>query len=42
MEPGKPKAADPDAIARVVESAQRMGVEIDEREAQEWVAAMET
>jgi hypothetical protein len=30
------------AIARVVESAQRLGVELDEREAQEWVSAMET
>ena len=42
MEPGKPKAADPDAIAKVIESAKRLGVEIDEREAEEWVAAMET
>ena len=41
MEPGKPKAADRDAIAKVIESAQRLGVEIDEREAKEWVAAME-
>ena len=31
-----------EAIARVVESATRMGVELDEREAAEWVAAMET
>jgi hypothetical protein len=30
-----------DAIARVVESATRLGVELDEREAAEWVAAME-
>ena len=30
-----------EAIARVVESAQKMGVELDEREAEEWVAAME-
>ena len=30
------------AIARVVESATRLGVELDEREAAEWVAAMET
>jgi hypothetical protein len=30
------------AIGRVIESAQRLGVELDEREAQEWVAAMET
>ena len=30
------------AIARVVESARRLGVELDEREAAEWVAAMET
>ena len=29
------------AIARVVESAQRLGVELDEREAQDWVAAMQ-
>ena len=39
---GAPGSADfAAAIARVVESAQRMGVELDEREAQEWVAAME-
>ena len=31
-----------EAIARVVESATRLGVELDEREAAEWVAAMET
>jgi hypothetical protein len=31
-----------EAIARVVESAARLGVEVDEREAAEWVAAMET
>lgn len=31
-----------EAIARVVESATRFGVELDEREAAEWVAAMET
>jgi hypothetical protein len=30
------------AIARVVKSATRLGVELDEREAAEWVAAMET
>ncbi len=30
------------AIARVVESAARLGVEIDEREAEDWIAAMET
>jgi hypothetical protein len=29
-----------EAIARVVESAQRLGVELDEREAQDWVEAM--
>ncbi len=29
-----------DAIARVVESARRLGVELDEREAQDWVEAM--
>ena len=51
MEPGtdnasaggaaKGKAAEgPDAIARVVESAQRMGVELDEQEARNWVEAM--
>jgi hypothetical protein len=35
------KSAEYDAaIARVVESAQRLGVELDEREAQEWVEAM--
>jgi hypothetical protein len=31
-----------DAIARVIESAARLGVERDEREAHEWVAAMAT
>jgi hypothetical protein len=31
-----------EAIARVVKSATRLGVELDEREAAEWVAAMET
>ena len=31
-----------EAISRVVESATRMGVELDEHEAAEWVAAMET
>ncbi len=31
-----------EAIARVVESATRLGVELDEAEAAEWVAAMET
>ena len=31
-----------EAIARVVASATRLGVELDEREAAEWVAAMET
>ena len=31
-----------DAIAKVVESATRLGVELDEAEAAEWVAAMET
>ena len=31
-----------EAIAKVVESATRLGVELDEREAAEWVAAMET
>ena len=30
----------PDAIAMVIESAQRLGVELDEREAREWVEAM--
>jgi hypothetical protein len=40
MQPGKPRAAR-DAIAKVIESARRLGVEIDEREAEEWVAAME-
>ena len=29
------------AIARVVESAERLGIHIDQREAEEWVAAME-
>ncbi len=29
------------AVARVVESAQRLGVELNEREAKEWIAAME-
>jgi len=31
-----------DAIARVIESAARLGVELDEREAHDWVAAMAT
>ena len=31
-----------EAIAKVVESATRLGVELDEAEAAEWVAAMET
>ena len=31
-----------EAIAKVVASATRFGVEIDEREAADWVAAMET
>jgi hypothetical protein len=31
-----------EAIARIVASATRLGVELDEREAAEWVAAMET
>ncbi len=31
-----------EAIARVVESAQRLGVELDEHEAADWIAAMET
>ncbi len=30
------------AIARIVESAQRLGIGIDEREADEWIAAMAT
>jgi hypothetical protein len=30
------------AIARIVESAERLGVELDQREAEDWVAAMET
>lgn len=29
-----------DAISRVIESASRLGVEIDEQEAQQWIAAM--
>jgi hypothetical protein len=29
------------AIAKIVESAQRLGIDIDEREADEWVAAMQ-
>jgi hypothetical protein len=49
MEPGKdaakgagasPEADRAAAIARIIESAQRLGVEIDEREAEDWVAAM--
>jgi hypothetical protein len=50
MEPGKAvaagaatvsKTADYDAaIAKIVESAQRIGVELDEKEAREWVDAM--
>ncbi len=31
-----------EAIARVLESAQRLGVELDEHEAADWIAAMET
>ena len=53
MEPGtegtpvggsaKGKASDgADAISRVIESAARLGVELDEHEANEWVAAMAT
>jgi len=38
----KPHAAGPDAITRVIDSARRLGLELDEREATEWVAAMET
>jgi len=34
------EAAQDDAVARVVGSARRMGVELDEREAAEWIAAM--
>jgi hypothetical protein len=37
-----PKAEEYDAaIAKVVESAQRLGIDIDRREAEEWVSAME-
>ena len=37
-----PTGADYDAaIAKIVESAQRMGIDINEREADEWVAAMQ-
>jgi hypothetical protein len=43
MEPGKSarsKAEREAAVARVIESAHRLGVEIDEKEAEDWVAAM--
>jgi hypothetical protein len=43
MEPSKSAPSEADrkaAIAKVIESAQRLGVEIDEREAEDWVAAM--
>jgi hypothetical protein len=42
--PGKPASTEAEraaAIARVVESAQRLGVELDEKEAEDWIAAME-
>lgn len=40
-EPGTASPAErEEAVARVMESARRMGVEIDEREAADWVAAM--
>jgi hypothetical protein len=45
METGKGKSSEAEraaAIARVVESAQRLGVELDEKEAQDWIAAMES
>jgi hypothetical protein len=31
-----------EAVARIVASAERLGVELDEREADDWIAAMET
>ncbi len=37
---GTPPISEDEAIARVVESAERMGVELDEGEAAEWIAAM--
>lgn len=37
-----PRPSRDEALARVMESATRLGVEINEREAAEWVAAMET
>ena len=43
MEPGKSarsKAEREAAVARVIESARRLGVEIDEQEAEDWVSAM--
>ncbi len=42
MESGKgaSRADRAEAVARVIESAQRLGVEIDEQEAEDWVAAM--
>jgi hypothetical protein len=39
---GATDVGDAEAIKRVVESAKRMGMELDQREAAEWVAAMET
>jgi hypothetical protein len=42
QKPSSPEAERAAAIARVVEAAQRLGVELDEREAADWIAAMET
>ena len=40
--PATPAGNFDDAIARIVESAQRLGVELDEKEARAWVDAMAT
>ena len=40
--PGSADAERAAAVARIVESAQRLGVELDEKEADDWIAAMQT
>jgi hypothetical protein len=40
--PMSPEAEREAAVARIVESARKLGIEIDEREADNWIAAMET
>jgi hypothetical protein len=39
LDPDKEREA---AVARIVDAAQRLGVELDEKEAADWIAAMET